>query len=122
MEEVDKKRAATLETINNLTMDMLQTMESTYHEMYVDMVLMVALREGILDNLEFVDCGYIEKVIRVHANICYAVFSLCVQCRASLKSSLNVEKQYNIRRSVVTSHEMYKYLYGFTGKTNCFLF
>ena len=117
MEEVDKKRAATLETINNLTMDMLQTMESTYHEMYVDMVLMVALREGILDNLEFVDCGYIEKVIRVHANICYAVFSLCVQCRASLKSSLNVEKQYNIRRSVVTSHEMYKYLYGFTGKT-----
>jgi len=117
MDPEDKKQPASPETIKSLTMNMLQTMESTYHEMYVDMVLMVALRKGILDNLECVDRDYIEKVIRVHANICYAVFSLCVQCRASLKSSLNVEKQYNIRRCVVTGHEMYKYLYGFTGKT-----
>ena len=117
MDSEDKKQPASQETIKSLTMNMLQTMESTYHEMYVDMVLMVALRKRILDNLECVDLNYIEKVIRVHANICYAVFSLCVQCWASLKSSLNVEKQYNIRRSVVTAHEMYKYLYGFTGKT-----
>lgn len=116
METDDKQRPASLETINNLTMNMLQTIESTYHEMYVDMVLMEAFRQGILDNIEGVDREYLEKVVRVHANVCYAVFSLCVQCRASLKSSLNVEKQYNIRRSVVTSHEMYKYLYGFTGK------
>lgn len=97
-------------------MNMLQTIESTYHEMYVDMMLMEAFREGILDDAVGIDREYVEKVIRVHANVSYSIFSLCVQCRASLKSSLNVEKQYNIRRSVVTGHEMYKYLYGFTGK------
>lgn len=117
MDTDDKKRLASLETINNLKMNMLQTIETTYHEMYVDMVLMEAFRQGILDEVEGVDRDYMGKVIRIHANVCYAVFSLCVQCRASLKSSLNVEKQYNIRRSVVTGHEMYKYLYGFTGKT-----
>ncbi len=112
-----KKRPASPETINNLTINMLQTIESTYHEMYVDMVLMEAFRHGILGNIESEDRDYIENVVRVHANVCYGVFSMCVQCRASLKSSLNVEKQYNIRRSVVTAHEMYKYLYGFKGKT-----
>ena len=112
-----KNRPASPETINNLMINMLQTIESTYHEMYVDMVLMEAFRQGILDKLEGIDRKYMEKVVRVHANVCYAVFCLCVQCRASLKSSLNVEKQYNIRRSVVTGHEIYKYLYGFTGKT-----
>lgn len=117
METEEKKRPVSPEAINNLKMNMLQTIETTYHEMYVDMVLMEAFRQGILDEVEGVDHDYLEKVIRVHANVCYAIFSLCVQCRASLKSSLNVEKQYNIRRSVVTGHEMYKYLYGFTDKT-----
>lgn len=117
MEVEEGKRPASPETIKNLTMNLLQTIESTYHEMYVDMVLTEALRQGIIDEVEGVDRDYIEKVIRVHANVCYVVFSLCVQCRASLKSLLNVEKQYNIRRSVVTGHEMYKYLYGFTGKS-----
>lgn len=117
MDSGEKRRPASPETINNLTKNMLQTLESTYHEMYVDMVLMKAFHQGTLDNIEGVDRDYLEKMVRVHANVCYAVFSLCVQSRASLKSSLNVEKQYNIRRSVVTAHEMYKYLYGFKGKT-----
>lgn len=57
-----------------------------------------------------------EDLIKVHANICYALLCLCVQYRASLKSPLGIEKQYNLRRTVVTAHEMYKYLYGFTNK------
>ena len=85
--------------------------------MHVDMVLIEALRQGILDEVEGTDKDYIEKVVRLHANVCYAIFSLCVQCRGSLKSMLNVEKQYIIRRCVVIAHELYKYLYGFTGKT-----
>ena len=117
MDSEERNRPASPETIKNLTVNLLQTIESTYHEMYVDMVLTEALRQGVLDEEESVDRDYLEKVIRVHANVCYVVFSLCVQCRASLKSSLNVEKQYDIRRSVVTGHEMYKYLYGFTGRT-----
>ncbi len=117
MESVDKKRPASPETISNLTKNMMLTMESSYHEMYVDMVLMEALRQGLLDEVDGVDKDYMVKVVKLHANVCYAVFSLCVQCRASLKSPKNVEKQYNIKRSVVTAHEMYKYLYGFTGKS-----
>lgn len=89
------------------------TIESSYHELYVDMVLMVALNQGMMDSL---DKGYISNALRVHANVCYANLCLCVQLRASLKADLGVEKQYNIRRSVVTTHEMYKYLFGFTGK------
>lgn len=82
---------------------------------------MMALSKGILDNQKHFDKDYVEKILRLHANICYANMCLCSQCRASLKSKQNVEKQYNIRRSVVTAHEMYKYLYGFNGKSTLWL-
>lgn len=117
MESEVNKRPASPEIINNLTKNMLLTLESSYHEMYVDMVLMEAIRQDVLNEVDGSDKEYIEKVVRLHANVCYAIFSLCVQCRASLSSQMNVEKQYNIRRSVVTVHELYKYLYGFTGRT-----
>lgn len=110
----DNRQPASQETIDNLKECVKMTIESSYHELYVDMVLMEALNQGMMDSL---DKEYIGNVLRVHANVCYANLCLCVQFRASLKSDLGVEKQYNIRRSVVTTHEIYKYLFGFKGKT-----
>lgn len=113
IEMEDNRQAASQETIENLKENLKLTIESSYHELYVDMVLMVALNQVMMDSL---DKGYISNALRVHANVCYANLCLCIQLRASLKTDLCVEKQYNIRRSVVTTHEMYKYLFGFTGK------
>jgi len=113
---VDLRKPASKATIERLKVNMLITLESSYQELYKDMVLMKALEQGTLDKAEELDRSYLEKVLRIHANLCYANLCLCAQCRASLKSKLAVEKRYNIRRSVVTAHEMYKYLYGFTEK------
>lgn len=117
----DRRIPASKETIEGLKANMLLTLESSYHELYKDMAMMRALAEGKLDDVAGLDKHYIEKIIRLHANVCYANMCLCAQCRASFKSEANVEKQYNIRRSVVTAHEMYKYLYGFTGKQTLWL-
>ena len=117
MGEIDSRRSATPEQIESLKANFKQTLESSYHELYVDMVLMEALNRGMLDSIPNLDKEFVAKVLRVHSNVCYANMCLCVQMRASLKASLGVEKQYNIRRSVVTAHEMYKNLYGFGGST-----
>lgn len=114
--EKDKRKPASKETIERLKMNMLITLESSYQELYKDMVLMRLLTEDKLELLKDLDKTYLEKILRLHANVCYANLCLCAQCRASLKSELGVEKRYNIRRSVVTAHEMYKYLYGFASK------
>lgn len=113
---IDNRRPATLEQIEKMKETLMLTLESSYHELYVDMVLMEGLNRGFVDNIENLDKDYIDKVLRVHSNVCYANLCLCVQMRASLKATLGVEKQYVIRRSVVTAHEIYKYLYGFTGR------
>lgn len=115
-----EQRPASKDTIEGLIESMLQTLESSYHELYIDMVLMEALNGGLYDG-SALDKDYLKRIIGVHANVCYANLCFCVQCRASLKASLNVEKQYSIRRSVVTAHEMYKYLFGFTGKNTPWL-
>ncbi len=117
----DTRMPASKATIDNLKVSMLFTLESSYCELYKDMVLMKALEQGTLNNVEELDKGYLDKILRIHSNVCYANMCLCAQCRASLKSELGVEKRYNIRRSVVTAHEIYKYLYGFTGKQTLWL-
>ena len=114
--EEDKRQPASKETIARLKVNMLLTLESSYHVLFKDMVLMKLLTECEQEMLKDLDKSYLEKILRLHANVCYASMCLCAQCRASLKSELAVEKRYNIRRSVVTAHEMYKYLYGFTEK------
>ena len=110
----DLRRPASKETIVRLKVNMLLTLESSYQELFKDMAMMKLLMEDKQELLKNLDKGYLEKILRLHANVCYANLSLCAQCRSSLKSELDVEKRYNIRRSVVTAHEMYKYLYGFT--------
>lgn len=117
MEEEKKYVPASVESIVRLRGNMRKTIDSCYREMYVDMVMMEALKQGLYDVIEGLDKDYLDKLLRVHANVAYAHLCICVQMRASLKASLNVEKQYNIRRCVVTAHEMYKYLYGFTGRS-----
>lgn len=114
--EEDKRQPASKETIARLKVNMLLTLESSYHVLFKDMALMKLLTECEQEMLKDLDKSYLEKILRLHANVCYASMCLCAQCRASLKSELAVEKRYNIRRSVVTAHEMYKYLYGFTEK------
>lgn len=121
MDKTDKRKPATPEQIESMKANLKLTLESSYHELYVDMVLLEALSQGMMDSIANLDKEYVSKVIRVHANICYANLCLCVQLRASLKAELGVEKQYNIRRSLVTAHEMYKYLYGFNGKQTLWL-
>jgi len=120
MEEMSYKPVSH-ETKRRLIESMLLTLESSYKEMYVDMVLEMALQQRLFDGIENLDKEYVGQLIRVHANVAYANLCLCVQCRASLRAMLNVEKQYQIRRSVVTAHEMYKYLYGFTGRSTPWL-
>jgi len=114
--EENKRKPASKETIERLKVNMLMTLETSYQELYKDMVLMKLLTEDKQELTKNQDKSYLEKILRLHANVCYANMCLCAQCRASLKSELDVEKRYNIRRSVVTAHEMYKYLYGFTEK------
>lgn len=121
MDKTDKRRPATPEQIESMKTNFKLTVESSYHELYVDMVLLEALKQGMMDSMANLDKEYIRKVLRVHANICYANLCLCVQLRASLKAELGVEKHYDIRRSLVTAHEMYKYLYGFNGKQTLWL-
>ena len=114
--EEDKRKPASKESIERLKVNMLVTLETSYQELYKDLFLMKVLTEDKQELLKYLDKSYLEKILRLHANVCYANMCLCAQCRASLKSELDVEKRYNIRRSVVTAHEMYKYLYGFTEK------
>ena len=114
--EEDLRIPASKETIERLKVNMLLTLETSYQELFKDMALMKLLNGDKKELLKNLDKGYLENILRLHANVCYANLSLCAQCRASLKSKLATEKQYNIRRSVVTAHEMYKYLYGFTEK------
>lgn len=116
MDMIDNRQPASPEQIESMKTNFNLTLESSYHELYVDMVLMEALNQGLMDTTANFDKEYVSKIIRVHANVCYANLCLCVQLRASLKAKLGVEKQYIIRRSLVTAHEMYKYLYGFNGK------
>lgn len=112
--EEDKRKPASEDAIERLKMNMLLTLETSYKELYKDMALMKMLMESEQELLKNLDKSYLEKILRLHANVCYANMCICAQCRASLKSNLDVEKRYNIRRSVVTAHEMYKYLYSFT--------
>ena len=121
MEKADNRRPATPEQIESMKTNLKLTLESSYHELYVDMVLMEAMKQGLMVTMASLDKEYVSNVLRVHANVCYANLCLCVQLRASLKAELGVEKQYNIRRSLVTAHEMYKYLYGFNGKHTLWL-
>lgn len=114
--EEDKRKPASNEAIERLRLNMLLTLKTSYQELYKDMALMRLLMESEQELLKNLDKSYLEKILRVHANVCYANMCICAQCRASLKSKLDVEKRYNIRRCVVTAHEMYKYLYGFTEK------
>lgn len=121
MMEEKKYVPASEETIANLRENMLKTADSCYKEMYVDMVLSEGLNRGLYDEIENQDKAYLDSLIRVHANVAYSHLCVCVQMRASLKATLNVEKQYNIRRCIVMAHEMYKYLYGFTGRNTPWL-
>ena len=114
---MNEVRPASQESLDRLCDNMKQTAVDVYKQQYVDMVLNEANGKGVLDSvINQEDREYLGDLIKIHANICSAILCLCVQCRASVKSTLGVEKQYNIRRSVVTAHEMYKYLYGFTNK------
>lgn len=115
MEERDNRRPATPEQIESMNSNFKLTMESSYHELYVDMVLHEALKRGNLDEIEGLDKDYAGMVLDVYANVCYVNFCLFAQMRSSLKAPLGVEKRYDIRRSVVTAHEIYKNLYGFNG-------
>ena len=117
MDEIDNRKPATPEQIESMINNLKLTLESSYHELYVDMMLMEALNKKMLDTIPNLDKEYIDKMLRVHSNVCYANMCLCVQMRASLKASLFVEKQFIIRRSVVTAHEIFKNLYGFGGIT-----
>ncbi|SEA55590.1 hypothetical protein SAMN05216462_1778 [Xylanibacter ruminicola] len=116
METENKNKPASPETINSLIVNMLLTLESSYKEMHADLRLVELLKQDNVPALDEEKKGYIGKILRVHANVCYTNLCLCAQLRASLKAKLNVEKQYIIRRSVVTLHETYKYLFGFTEK------
>lgn len=117
MEEGNNRKPATSELIENIKANFKLTLESSYHELYMDMVLHEALKRGIFDEIEGLDKDYVSIVLDVYANVCYVNFCLCVQMRSSLKAPLGVEKRYDIRRSVVTAHEIYKNLYGFNDVT-----
>ena len=117
MEIMDSKdKPASPETVNGLIQSMHLTLVSSYKELFTDLRMEEVLKQDNLHGLDAAKKEYVDNVLRVHANVCYCNMCLYVQMRASLKAKLGVEKQFNIRRSVVTLHETYKYLYGFTEK------
>lgn len=113
----EERKPATAEQISSLMETMKRTIESLYKELFMDNGFMAAIERGLLKELPDEEVEYLDKVVRLHANICYAHLCMCVQIRASLPTTIGVEKQYITRRGVVTDHEMYKYLYGFNGKS-----
>lgn len=117
----EEGKPATAEQITSLMETMKRTIEGLYKELFMDNGFMAAIEKGLLKELSNEDVEFLDKVVRLHANICDAHLCMCVQIRASLSTSIDVEKQYIIRRCVVTDHEMYKYLYGFNGKSTPWL-
>lgn len=112
----NQEKPANVEIVNRLIMNMHLTLESLLKELFADLRLKEVLKRDDLHGFSAEEKEYVEKVLRVHSNLCYANLCLCVQMRSSFKARLTVEKQFNIRRSVGTLHELYKYLYGFTQK------
>ena len=55
MEEKGNRRPATPDQIENMMVNFKQTLELSYHELYVDMVLLEALKRGNLDEIEGLD-------------------------------------------------------------------
>ena len=98
MDKTDNRKPATPEQIESIKTNLKLTIESSYHELYVDMVLLEALSQGMMDVIAILYKEYVRKVIRVHANVCYANLCLCVQLRASLKAELGVEKLPTVKQ------------------------
>lgn len=117
----EERKPATEVQIRSLMETMKRTIESLYKELFMDNGFMAAIEKGLLKDLSNEDVEFLDRIVRLHANICYAHLCMCVQIRASLSTTIGVEKQYIIRRGVVTDHEMYKYLYGFNGKSTLWL-
>ena len=120
MEEMSSNtgRPATQEQIENLKNCTLLTIKSLYKEISMDLLFNEALKDDRLsDILALVDKRYLENLIKVHSNVCSKLMSLNVQARNSLRVTLDVEKQYNLKHTVVDTHELYKYLYGFKQST-----
>ena len=92
MKEDDNRRPATPEQIENMKVCFKLTLESSYHELYVDMVLLDALSKGLMDDFGIESKVFAGNLVSVHANVCYANLCLCVQLRASLKVEHGVEK------------------------------
>ncbi len=82
MNEGDNKKPATSEQIEILKVSLKMTLESSYHELYVDMVLLEAFSKGLMDDMGAETKEFAENLVKVHANVCYANLCLCVQLRA----------------------------------------
>ena len=117
----EERKPATEEQIRSLMETMKKNIESLYKELFMDNGFMAAIEKGLLKDLSNEKIEFLDEIVRLHVNICYALFCMCVQIRASLSTTIDVEKQYIIRRGVVTDHEIYKYLYGFNGKSTPWL-
>ena len=77
--EEDKRKPASNEAIERLRLNMLLTLETSYQELYKDMALMKLLMESEQELLKNLDKSYLEKILRVHANVCYAKYMCSVQ-------------------------------------------
>lgn len=79
---MNEVRPASQESLDRLYDNMRQTAEDVYKQQYVDMVLNEALGKGVFDTvINQEDREYIGGLIKIHANVCYAILCLCVQCR-----------------------------------------
>ncbi len=62
--EEDKRQPASKETIARLKVNMLLTLESRYHVLFMDMALMKLLTECEQEMLKDLDKSYLEKILR----------------------------------------------------------
>lgn len=104
------KKPASTEQMTKLEGTLLASIDSFYKELNMDHVLYDVVSKDANE--------YCSHLVNVHSNVCYSLLCLCVLLRAELKAELPVEKKYLLRRIVVLTSELYKYLYTFTeGKT-----
>ena len=61
MGDIDNRKPATSEQIESMKANFKLTLESSYHELYVDMVLMEALNRGMLDTITNLDKGIVVQ-------------------------------------------------------------
>ena len=103
------------DSINELKKNTLTTCRELYQQMVHDIILERIVNKGLLDK-GTTDKDFLIKLIRLNSNLSLMIIEACIIFRADLVASDVSEKRFLLKRMVMTIHEGYKYIFGFTKK------